>query len=442
MTLFRDPHRDASHTQWLHHYGFELRRPLQNVSVMTNPIFRRLSAALFGATALATAPTASADNTHVIAWVVKDTPMSAEINDAFSRIMYADQDMGRAVVDLESATDKAGRPWDAAQLLATSYEVVGRYADARQIRNAHRKKVPQCIYTGRTWPDGLADLPASVRVLLINEDHLDATTRANLVSGLPQLRKMGFTALAMEAIPDTFVQNLIQSGDVPDDARSGTYLRDPISALLIRRAAELGFQLVAYDTPDGADTRDVNQANRISSIIKKIEGKLVVFTGPGHVQMEGRWMGRYLEKLLGEAMYTIDQTSNAGADCDDVDLPTLTIRDRKRPSHLLGMKTDAVLVTPSPPTGVLERSLPNSWLALGGLRLPIFVSTKELCPGMPKRCLIEARRKNDLVRAVPYDRYLSEGAWHGYLFVPPGHYTVSGMNENGSRMSIDMTVAP
>jgi hypothetical protein len=374
-----------------------------------------------------------------IAWVDPGIPHAAGINSAFTRVMSADGDLGQAVVDLEAETHAAHDPWEAAQLLATAYDVVGRYADARKIRNAHRKRTPQCVYSGEPWPYALARVPKVVNVLMINEDHLDPTTRANVLVALPFLRNAGYTRLALEALPDANMADEVASGNVPDTREAGTYLRDPIAALMVREAIRLGFHLEAYDADEDFDTREKRQASRLLALSKRDTGKLLVVTGPGHVALDGNWMAQYLAQDLGKRLYTIDQVSNAGADCDKAAMPNLTVRDRKKAGHLLGLNTDAALVSPAPRMSPTERSYTGSWLSIGGLRAPMAVSTGQVCPGKPTRCLIEANRKGGQSHSVPDDRYLTRGIWRGYLFVPPGEYLITGIDEKGTRRAVIST---
>jgi len=397
-------------------------------------------AALSLASGMAMATSAQAG--EPIAWVSVGLPEAAAINDAFSRIMNADPDIGRAVDDMERSTRAAGMPWEAAQLLATAYEVVGRYADARAIRDAHRKRIPQCVFPGEPWPQGLQKLSKAVSVLLINEDHLDATTRANVVEALPLLRSMGFTELAMEALPDASVEKNVSGGQVPDDASSGAYLRDPVAAALVRYAVELGFHLHAYDSPEDYGVREQAQARKLTDIARKSTGRLMVLAGPGHVQLEGQWMGQFLAQDLGRKLYTIDQASGAGADCEGPGDRRLVIRDRDRPGHVLGMKTDAALISPAVAPKPDERATAESWLRLGSLRKPVLITTAQVCPDRPMRCLISARRKDSAPASVPEDRYLARGIWRGYLFVRSGTYEVEGFDDMGRKHFISVVVKP
>jgi hypothetical protein len=375
-----------------------------------------------------------------VAWVSDQVPGAAAIDDAFSRVMKADPDLGRAVDDLERAVRSAGSPWDAAQLLASAYNVVGRYADSRAIRDAHRRQNARCVFSGDSWPEGLRRLPKSVSVLLINEDHIDSTTRANLLAALPTLRSQGFTQLAMEALPDPSVGRALSGGTVPDEATTGVYLRDPVEAALVREAVRLGFHLHAYDSSDDFDVRERSQARRLLHIANSHPGRLVVFAGPGHVQLDGNWMGALLARDLGKKLYTIDQVSGAGADCEGPGEARLVSRDPGKAGHLIGTKTDAALVSPALPAG--ERDAANSWLTLGTLRKPFRVESRQLCPGATIRCLISARRQGSSPGDVPEDRYLAGGSWRGYLFVEPGTYEITGIDEKGHRHTVPAKIDP
>lgn len=375
---------------------------------------------------------------EVVQFVPAAYPNATLVNRAFTAIMHADKGLSGSILELEKATLETDAPWGSKQLTATAFALVGKYQSARRIRNDHRGSPPACLKGGEVWPAAAHSIPNSVKVLIINEEHIDPSTRAQIFVALPTLRAMGFKVLAMEAIPDQGVKRAISSGWIPENAAVGVYLREPINALMIRRAVDLGFSLMAYDQTNFDSNREEAQADYLKRAAASSHDRIVVITGPGHVRSSGGWMAERLSSALGKRLYTIDQVSYLGAACP-TDQPARLAAAKSLPSaEFNDMGTDAVLVT-SPIQGG-ARSYKNSWLTLGGVRHAVSIDSKEICRDFKVTCLIEATRLDAPQGSVPQDRYLASPGWKGFIFLMPGEYVVSGTDDKSNRRTIELVV--
>lgn len=395
-----------------------------------------------GTFALPAAGLSSAVQPATIPYLSADVPQAAEVNAAFTDFAQGRVDLVVAFEEMRRATEHVINRWSVAQLMGTSDAVVGRYADARKIKNAHRPVRPYCA-TGTRWPDSARTIGSDIEVLLINEDHLNPMTRAAIIEALPVLKDMGFKRLALESIPRDTVAQQLAKGFVPDAPSSGVYLREPVEAQLVHRAVELGFQLVPYDTDTEGEDREASQAAALNRFIKLGGGRLVVVAGHAHVSKADGWLGEKLEHTYPGRIFSIDQTRGAEAQCDKSvisrQLVNAAVPDTT--TNTARLRVDAEIITPATMASDRERATKSSWLTLAGLRHPLRVNSNELCPSKEGACLIEAHRREAPIGSVPEDRFLAmNNGWSGFLFVTPGRYVIKGLNTSGHGSSINVTV--
>src|SRR6185437_13127075 len=111
------------------------------------------------------------------------------------------------------------------------------------------------------WLRGHAD---KFDLVMVNEAHNQPLSRALVYQMLPIMRRLGFSILAMEALPDKATTDWInRHGYVPDEASYGYYLREPIDGEVIREAKRLGFTLANYDV--FSDTREQDEARKLTN---------------------------------------------------------------------------------------------------------------------------------------------------------------------------------
>ncbi|AYA37715.1 hypothetical protein D3Y59_12055 [Hymenobacter oligotrophus] len=148
---------------------------------------------------------------------------------------------------------------------------------------------------------------AAHRFVLFNEAHTETQHRAFVAALLPDLRRAGFTHLAVEALAE---DSALEQRGFPTLA-SGFYTREPTMANLLRTALALGFRLVAYDAQSGNRERDQAQNLLVKTTARDPQARVVVLAGHGHISEADAAplaMARWLQQLSGEDLLTINQT--------------------------------------------------------------------------------------------------------------------------------------
>ncbi len=156
---------------------------------------------------------------------------------------------------------------------------------------------------------------------MFNEHHMNPENRIFFTSMLEDLKKQGFDAIAFEALA---YEDSIFAGNAPT-LKSGFYTREPEFGNLLRKATDLGFEILAYENNldtelngmSPANFRDSIQAENLKEIYLKHK-KLLVFAGHGHIEEKQRneWktMAQRFYEITNVNPLTIEQAifSNLG----------------------------------------------------------------------------------------------------------------------------------
>ena len=339
---------------------------------------------------------------------------------------------------------------------------VGDYPDAEQSFS-----IQQTVQTGDA-PSPLVDpgysaqpaltaipkLAKDRRVVFLNEAHNIGLTRTLTVQLLKALRDEGFNTFAAETLYQT--DTGLQARGYPT-GDSGFYTEEPIYAEMVRTALKLGYKVYAYEaTGDvAADAREAEQARNLVAILKRDpNARLVVNAGYAHIQksggfLGGRSMAEHFIADTGIVPLSVEQTvliphSDAGMDHPywraviDALHPAqpIVFLDADGKPWTLRKGYDVSVFFPAQ---VLRRGRPT-WLTLGGLRVPYFVSGDLCADKYP--CLVEARYADEGDDAIPADRLVldpiplnpsleqriissAQGAPTGELYLRPGRYRLS-----------------
>ncbi|WP_151087265.1 TraB/GumN family protein [Hymenobacter baengnokdamensis] len=152
------------------------------------------------------------------------------------------------------------------------------------------------------------------QVVMFNEEHTQPRGRWLVGSLLPALYQQGFRYLALEALDAVDSAGLRQRGYPV--AASGFYTNEPHFGNLIRRAQQLGFHIVAYDTMSADRERD-EARNLLAATLGPHPGaRVVVLAGHGHLNESStaQTMATWVRKLSGIDPLTIEQTQAALTD--------------------------------------------------------------------------------------------------------------------------------
>lgn len=206
-----------------------------------------------------------------------------------------------------------------AQLQSSADALFGDYRSAHERHAAafnypRPQACPQDVAAVAAKPAVLG-LAQGADVLLVNEYHTLVYARAYVRSLLSDLRRQGYSILALEALYPLEGGLIVQgkglskadpgvddSGWPLDRGEGGTYTREPIFAGLMREAHALGFAFVAYDAieAESRDEREQAQAHVLADVARGMSGRMVVLAGGSHIWRTDGWMAQHLVKLLPE----------------------------------------------------------------------------------------------------------------------------------------------
>lgn len=315
--------------------------------------------------------------------------------------------------------------------------------------------------------EALAGAIRNRRVVMINEQHRDPSHRAFTTELLPILRKQGFRYFAAEAFgPD------IGAARYPKVGRD--YTDDPVFGNLIRRAIDLGFTLVPYESPSqcsaamlkafnttgslGADNcmeaRELGQARNLAHFIETHPGeKLLVHAGMGHIMKIDSafgyvmaWNFRDLTKI---DPFCIDQDYMSERDDERPDYTFISAKyaDRTAPFVLqsaggffVPRDSDGLDIAIIHPRARYENGRPT-WLSTGGWRKPRPIAQlpayQAAIPELRKAgaTLLQVFLVIDEPDAVPIDQFLiTDPLKPAVLMLPDGKYRLRVIDRNGKAL--------
>lgn len=335
------------------------------------------------------------------------------------------------------------------QMLSMSDAMLGRYDQAQREMDAAFSTKPSppsscpAQLGGGSLGEWLTKHAGKFDLVMVNEAHNQPVSRALVYRMLPTMRRLGFSILALEALPDKTTTDWINRyGYVPDEARYGYYLREPIEGELIREAKRLGFTLANYDV--FSDAREQDEARNLADILKTHPGqKVFVVAGYDHIRrMNGR-MAELLHKFYEMPFLSIDQLGKG----NDVMRSVCNLEGastRNEPQGALasvrwmsgGRGTDITVWRTKADDLSRTASDGNEWLTLGGERSRYRFNTVDGC-GKSGVCLVEARYADESANAVPADRYLALGPEPvANLYLRDGRYVVTYSDARGVTVRV------
>lgn len=353
------------------------------------------------------------------------------------------------------------------EVLATVRSFVGDYPGALEAereyfaRSEHRVKTPADLAGYHAEPAVAAIGAASEgrRVVMLNEEHRVSLQRAFLAEVIPELRRRGFTHLAMETLSEEGAAVEARGYAV---AGSGMYLKDPCLAEAVRLAIGLGMHIVKYEAdpkdigPQSGD-RDRLAAMNLARVLREDPAaRVVVYAGRYHIARRGDATWTPLAARLHES---------AGVDPLCVDL--IAMRECHRPEDEYPAYRSAVeakLVTDAPVVLVdgsgrrfshwpeeidlsvfFPRTIDHDgrpgWLARGQWR---WVPIADRLARSEETLLVRADRPGEDATAVPADQFIVlQGRAAPGVLLPPGRFRVRALTVAGRTISeFDIDVAP
>lgn len=286
----------------------------------------------------------------------------------------------------------------------------------------------------------------SRKLLMFNENHYGIQARTFVYELLPQLRELGFTHMGFEAV---------QPGAEKDGRISpaaGYYTVEPVFAALVRLAADLGFQVFAYEStdkaPEGASVaeqvriRELAQSRNIQGVIESAstDARFIVFAGWSHIAeiaLDGwgektRWMAANLKESTGIDPLTIDLSGCAYASRNNHDWrgrAFLSENDVPVISGQYSGAVDAQIHLPIPVEG--DASAAGYFRKSLGAAFPV---PEALLPS-EEPILVQAYKLGEEQDGVAFDRILLRPGENLPLYLPRGKYELIGHRGSGELVN-------
>jgi hypothetical protein len=268
---------------------------------------------------------------------------------------------------------------------------------------------------------------AQQKALFFNESHVDPGTRPFLIGLLPELKKLGYTKLAMEAImTDTIT--------VPT-TKIGFYTSDPAYGNLLRTALQAGFKLINYEDTSASAVWNFRDSSQAANMIHKLNaiadtGKLVVLAGHGHIHKHADYpdcipMAMYFTRMSGIDPYSIDS--------DDANQVRYTGIDNTQPYILL---RNNIPVNPNPIRYNLQVHYPET--ITDKRLLPVDLKTYHISPPVNSLLLIydadEYEKAGSIDKLVPVYSFYPANTYQ-HLSLDTKKYIVYLFDNKGKLLS-------
>ena len=366
-----------------------------------------------------------------------------------------------ALEEIESELEGTPQHDLLADLLATRLTYVHDYEKALRLDcnaySGNRRRVDRdpslANWTPRSAVDWIVEAAEDRAVVMLNEEHRRSQQRAFAHELLEPLVDAGFTHLALETLrTDPSVVEALDERGYPLES-DGTYTRDPVLGDLVRRALELGLEVVAYEAPPApadlqdpllrTNRREGQQAERLAALFDEApDARLIVWCGRHHLSEQRpadptrEWtpMGGIFAERTELDPLSVDLMVMVEADAPERERPayreaaaaghtdeaTVFVDSDGRPYSVIeGIDAMAFL-----PRTRIESGRPH-WMQMAGVRTEVTLDLGELAPEEGSPLAVEASVDGEDAQAVPMDRVLwREGEAPSLLLRPELRYVV------------------
>ncbi|MBZ9629787.1 hypothetical protein LB465_03265 [Salegentibacter sp. LM13S] len=268
--------------------------------------------------------------------------------------------------------------------------------------------------------DTISQMASNTRVVMLNENHWYPKHRVLAVKLLEELKQVGYTHLALEALNQNQDRKINQRGY--PTFNSGYYIREPNFGQFIRKAKELGFVLVGYENQNQDINRELGQAQNIAQVLEQNpDHKVFVYAGLDHIIEEeiksGKRMAAYFKELTGIDPLTINQADIIGNTQSELTLvPSSQVNSYKK----LDKAVDYFIINN------LEVSTLNS-LGKENLR-KVTINPQRFAALETEKILIKIYKKSEYdiykTQSVPIQATLRTDSGNNWMFyLPKGNFT-------------------
>jgi hypothetical protein len=318
------------------------------------------------------------------------------------------------------------------QSLATLYTLVGNLQKAtayvagyQPVKTISLKDSSQ--FTTTNAKAYILQQTAQQKALFFNESHVDPRTRPFLIGLLPELKKLGYTKLAMEALmTDTITLPTTEIG---------FYTSDPAYGNLLRTALQAGFKLINYENTSASPIWNFRDSSQAANMIHKLNamadtGKLIVLAGHGHIHKYADFpdfipMAMYFKRMSGIDPYSIDS--------DDANHVRYTGIDNTQPYILL---RNNIPVNPNPLRYNLQVHYPETLTDTD--QIPIDLKSYHVTPPINSLLLIydadECEKAGNISKLVPVYSFYPANTYH-HLSLYSKKYIIYLFDNKGKLLS-------
>lgn len=145
------------------------------------------------------------------------------------------------------------------------------------------------------------------KIVMINENHFYPNHRLLVLDLLEELKEIGYTHIAIEALDVKQDSLLNLEGSYPA-LKTGFYTSEQHFSNLIRKAKHLGYEFVAYENNDANKNREQGQAENLYNKTFKInpESKVLVLAGIDHILEKPSFSGKEWMASIFKNKYKMD----------------------------------------------------------------------------------------------------------------------------------------
>ncbi|MFD0836553.1 hypothetical protein ACFQ0I_12310 [Mariniflexile aquimaris] len=145
------------------------------------------------------------------------------------------------------------------------------------------------------------------KIVMINENHFYPNHRLLISDLLKQLKKIGYSYLALEAL-NIKQDSLLNLDDSYPTLKTGFYTSEQNYSNVIRQAKELGYEFIAYENSDLNKNREVGQAENLYNKTFKLnpDCKVLVLAGIDHILEKPTKRGKEWMASIFKEKYNID----------------------------------------------------------------------------------------------------------------------------------------
>ena len=347
-----------------------------------------------------------------------------------------------------------------AQTLGTDTSYLGNYQEAlayfdtlssgRRVSAPSNKVLENCA--PRDAVAVIERLARGRRAVFINEAHHVPQHRVLTREVLKALYQQGYRYFAAETLY-TFIY---AERGYPVIGTTGYYTDEPLYGDLVRKALELGYTVVPYESRSFDETQYERESAQAQNLIDRIlegdpDAKLVVHAGYGHIYERATpdWtpMALLFKKRTGIDPLTVEQTAMSEHSAPkfeaaeyreataDFDFTEPTIFECSDEPWIQADAKGLYDLTVFSPRSVYVKGRPT-WLLLDGERKPYVLPTDICQEQFP--CLVQARYEGELPNAVPVDQIeVKNKTKPATLMLPSGRFEIRvlGVEEDLIRVS-------